>query len=154
LSEILTLQWPWVDFEYKCLRLPDSKTGAKVVPLGAPALEMLKSLPREESNTYVLPGKRTGKRLVGIQRPWQRIRKAAKLPGVRLHDLRHSFASVAVAAGDSLFLIGKMLGHRQAQTTERYAHIRTDPVLGVADRTARKIALAMKGRQKAKGSNV
>ena len=142
-SEILTLRWSWVDFERSCLRLPDSKTGAKVVPLGAPALKLLASLPRVESNPHVLPGEAAGGHLVGLQRAWANLRERAGLPGVRLHDLRHSFASIAVASGDSLYLVGKVLGHRQARTTETYAHLQDHPVQAVADRTASTIAAAL-----------
>jgi integrase len=144
-SEILGLEWDWIDFENACLRLPDSKTGAKVIPLGAPALEILASLPRIEGNPYVLPGEKEGAHLVGLQKAWERLRKRAKIEDVRLHDLRHSFASVAVAGGDSLYLVGKVLGHRQSRTTERYAHLADDSLRAVADRTASVIAAAMSG---------
>ncbi len=142
-SEILTLKWDHVDTERGCLRLPDSKTGAKVIPLGAAALEALSEIPRVEGNPYVLPGLE-GRHFVGLQKTWERIRKRAGLEDVRLHDLRHSFASVAVAGGDSLFLVGKVLGHQQTSTTERYAHLADDPLKAVADKTAAHIAAAMK----------
>ena len=115
------------------------------MPLGAPALELLGSLPRWDGNPYVLPSNKSAGHFDGLQKVWARIRERAKLPDVRLHDLRHSFASIAVAGGDSLYLVGKVLGHRQARTTERYAHVADDPLLAVADRTARKIADTMKG---------
>jgi len=143
LSEILKLKWDHVDFERGVLRLPDSKTGAKTIPLGAPALSLLASLPRECEQAYVCPGEKPGCHFVGIQRPWRRIRTAAGLEGLRIHDLRHAFASVAAMAGDSLLLIGKVLGHRQTRTTERYAHLQDDPVRAVADKTSRRIANAM-----------
>ncbi len=142
-SEILTLQWENVDTDRGCLRLPDSKTGAKVIPLGAAALEALSEIPRIEGNPYVLPGLE-GRHFVGLQKTWERIRKRAGLEDVRLHDLRHSFASVAVAGGDSLYLVGKVLGHQQASTTERYAHLADDPLRAVADKAAGRIAAAMK----------
>ena len=148
LSEILTLRWEWVDAETGVARLPDSKTGAKNLPLSAPALAVLASLPRFAGNPHVLPGDKTGARFIGIQKPWQRVRALAGLPALRLHDLRHAFASAAVAAGDSLFLVGKMLGHRQASTTERYAHLAPDPVKAVADRTAERLAAMMEGERK------
>ena len=85
---------------------------------------------------------------VGLQKAWDKIRRSAKLDDVRLHDLRHSFASVAVASGDSLYLVGKVLGHRQARTTERYAHLSDDPVRAVADRAAERISAAMSGATK------
>ncbi|MEJ2122047.1 MAG: site-specific integrase [Alphaproteobacteria bacterium] len=144
-SEILTLKWEHIDFDRGCLRLPESKTGAKVVPLGAPALELLSKLPRWEGNPYVLPGA-SGRHFVGLQKVWERIRKSAQLEDVRLHDLRHSFASVAVAGGDSLYLVGKVLGHRQARTTERYAHLHDDPVRAVAERASRQIAEQLNGK--------
>jgi integrase len=142
-SEILTLKWENVDFERQCLRLPDSKTGAKVVPLGAPALMILSELPRTEGNSYVLPGKRPRRHFVGLPKVWERLRERAELPGVRLHDLRHSFASTAAAAGDSLLMIGKLLGHRDPKTTARYAHLADDPLKAAADRISSTIAAAM-----------
>jgi integrase len=147
LSEILSLRWEWIDFERACLMLPDSKTGAKTVPLGAPALRALAQFPRQEGSPYVLPAERGDGHFVGIQKPWQRIRAAAGLNDVRIHDLRHSFASIAVSGGDSLYLIGKVLGHRQSRTTERYAHVKDDPVRAVADRTAERIAAMMEGHE-------
>ncbi len=142
-SEILTLKWEHVDFERVCLRLPDSKTGAKVIPLGAPALELLASLPRLEGNPFVLPGAKKGAHLVGLPKAWGRIKARAGLEGVRLHDLRHSFASVAAGAGDSLILIGALLGHRNQATTQRYAHFSNDPLRAAADRISGQIAAAM-----------
>jgi integrase len=145
-SEILGLQWDWIKWERSCIELPDSKTGAKMVPLGAPALELLRSLPRLEGNDHVLPGG-TGKgHLVGLQKIWDRIRTIAQLPDVRLHDLRHSFASVGAAGGDSLFIIGKLLGHSQGRTTQRYAHLADDPLRAAADRISGHIATAMTQR--------
>ncbi|MBL8670826.1 MAG: tyrosine-type recombinase/integrase [Alphaproteobacteria bacterium] len=142
-NEILELRWQDVDFARKCLRLPRSKTGAKTVPLGSAALDVLARLPR--GGDYVLPSA-TGKgHLVGLPRFWRRIRDAATLSDLRLHDLRHSYASFAVADGASLYMVGKVLGHAQARSTERYAHLSDDPLLKVADRTSERIAAAMKG---------
>jgi len=140
LSEILTLHWAWIDVTQGAARLPDSKTGAKNLYLPPGALAVLNALPRLAGNPHVLPGDRPGAHFIGIQKPWQRIRALAALPGVRIHDLRHAFASVAVAGGDSLFIVGKILGHRQASTTERYAHLAPDPAKAVADRTAERLA--------------
>lgn len=142
-GEILSLKWEHVDFEHACLRLPDSKTGAKVVPLGTPALQLIAALPRLEENPYVLPGAREGGHLIGLQKVWHRVQIAANLEGVRIHDLRHSFASVAVAGGDSLYLVGRVLGHKQARTTQIYAHVHDDPLRAVADRASSAIAAAM-----------
>jgi integrase len=141
-SEILSLRWKWVDIERGVLRLPDSKTGAKVVPLAAAAVKLLAELPRR--GDYVLPAATAaGAHYTGLQKDWERVRARAGLAGVRVHDLRHSFASFAVADGNSLYLIGKVLGHKQARTTEIYAHLTDDPVRAVADRTAARIAAAM-----------
>ena len=145
LSEILTLRWEWIDMEAGTARLPDSKTGAKTIYLSAPALDVLAALPRSGVNPHVLPGDRPGAPFVGIQKPWQRIRWVAGLPDVHLHDLRHSFASVGIAAGDSLFIVGKLLGHKQASTTERYAHLAPNPARAAADRTGGRIAAMLDG---------
>lgn len=128
LSEILTLKWEWVDFEAKCLRLPDSKTGAKTVYLNPPALQVLADLPKLDGNPHVICGERPGAHLVNLQKPWSSIRKLAGLDNVRIHDLRHTFASIAVANGMSLPMIGALLGHSQPQTTARYAHLSEDPL--------------------------
>ncbi len=145
LGEILGLRWDYVDIERACLRLPDSKTGQKVLYLNAPALEVLAALPRVEANPYVICGKREGAHLVNLEKPWRRIRARATLDDVRLHDLRHSFASFGAAGGLSLLMIGKLLGHTQAATTERYAHLAADPVRAANEAIGERIAAAMKG---------
>ncbi len=145
LSEILTLQWAWIDLENGTARLPESKTGAKTLYLAAPALGVLSSLPRYAGNPHVLPGDRAGAPLTPPQKAWQRLRKAAGLGDLRMHDLRHAYASAAVAAGDSLFIVGKLLGHRQSATTERYAHLAPDPARAVADRNAGRLAAMLHG---------
>lgn len=160
-GEILGLRWAWVDFDRACLRLPDSKTGAKVVQLATPAIAVLSGLART-SSPYVLPSVRGDGHLVGLQRAWSAVRvratnlvrdraaeqgqpigHAPDLAEVRIHDLRHSFASFAIARGAPLFMVGKALGHRQARTTEVYAHLADDPLRAVAERTAATIAAAM-----------
>ncbi len=144
-NEILTLQWGHVSEEHGCLMLPDSKTGRKAVRLSPPALALLQAIPRLEGNPYVICGERPGQHLVNIEKPWRRIRKAARLDDVRLHDLRHSFASVAASGGQSLIVIGKMLGHSQPGTTARYAHLAEDPVKAANDEVGARIAAAMDG---------
>ena len=146
LSEILTLRWNEIDFKNACLRLPDSKTGAKVVHLNAPALEVLAGIVGSDDNPYVIAGAKPGTHLVNLRRPWLRLRARAGLEDVRLHDLRHNFASVAVGLGEGLPMIGKLLGHTQAQTTLRYAHLAADPVKGATERIGATIAGMMGNR--------
>jgi integrase len=148
LSEILTLQWDHVDIDGQCLRLPDSKTGAKEIYLPPAALEVLSNLERQEGNPYVIVGKKPGSHLINLQKPWRRIRKMAALEDVRIHDIRHSFASMAVAGGLSLPMIGALLGHTQPATTQRYAHLAADPLKQAADLTGNRIAAAMTGARK------
>lgn len=146
-SEILTLQWEHVDFDLGALRLPESKTGAKLVPLGAPALKLLASLPRIKGNPYVIPGRRSKGRFVGLQKVWERVRERAELTDVRIHDLRHSFASIGAMRGNSLLMIGALLGHRDQATTQRYAHLSNDPLRAAADEISGQIAEAMTGME-------
>ncbi len=145
LSEILTLQWDDVDLENQCLRLRESKTGAKVVYLPPAAIEVLEEIERHENNPYVIAGAKPGSHLVNLQKPWQRIRAMADLDDVRIHDLRHSFASVAVASGLSLPMIGALLGHTQPQTTQRYAHLAADPLRQATNMIGKRIAAAIMG---------
>ena len=145
LSEILQLKWADVDLKARLLRLSESKTGKKSIVLAAPALEVLQSLPRQRGNPYVICGRKAGSHLINIQKPWRRIRASAGLDDVRIHDLRHSFASVAAAGGMSLPLIGSLLGHTQAQTTQRYAHLSDDPRIAAADSIAAEIAANLSG---------
>lgn len=145
LGEVLSLQWRWVDFDQAQLVLPDSKTGKKTIFLSAPALQVLAELPRLAKNPYVIAGNRHGANLVNIRKPWARIRKKANLEDVRLHDLRHSFASFGVASGHSLPIIGKLLGHTNVTTTERYAHLAADPIRLANEDIGKTIAAAMSG---------
>ncbi len=145
LSEVLTMRWSWINHTAGLARLPDSKTGARNLFLPAPALELLAKLPHFAANEHVIPGDRPGAPFVGVQRPWQRIRKLAGLNDLRLHDLRHGFASTGVAAGESLFVVGKLLGHKQSKTTERYAHLGADPAQAAADRTAARLEAMLRG---------
>ena len=143
-SEIITLRWDEVDLERKCLRLRDSKTGAKTVHLSEPAIEVLQSVDREPGNPFVIVGAKPGSHLVNLRKPWCRIRASAGLDDVRIHDLRHSFASVAVAGGLSLPMIGALLGHSQPATTQRYAHLAGDPLRQATNLIGGRIATAMR----------
>ena len=147
LSEVITLRWEHVDMEHGCLRLPDSKTGSKVVHLGAPALKVLATNQRQGDSPWVIVGRKPDTRLTNLHGPWNRLKAKAGLPDVRIHDLRHSFASVGAATGMSLLLIGKMLGHTQAATTQRYAHLGSDPVKQAVETVTDKIAAAMSGHK-------
>ncbi|MEQ9328072.1 MAG: tyrosine-type recombinase/integrase [Rhodospirillales bacterium] len=143
LSEILTLKWDYVSIERAEARLPDSKTGAKTIHLTPPALEVLQALPVVSGNPYVIPGAKPGAHFVNLKDPWGAIRRDAGLEDVRIHDLRHSFASIGAAAGMGLPIIGKMLGHTQPQTTQRYAHLSDDPVKAAASMVAGRIKASM-----------
>ncbi len=125
-SEIQRLRWEHVDLHAGELRLPDTKTGGRTIPLAPSAVRLLASLPRQDDNPWVIVGRRRGAHLTDLERPWRRIRARAALHDVRLHDLRHSFASRALALGEGLPMIGKLLGHTQVQTTARYAHLARD----------------------------
>jgi integrase len=141
LGEIQSLQWAFV--RDGGLHLPDSKTGAKVVHLNARASAVLGLHKREAGNPYVIAGMVEGQPLTDLQKPWRAIRKAAGLSDVRIHDLRHSFASAAVAQGLSLPIIGRLLGHSSTQTTARYAHLADEVTRAATEATGEAIASAM-----------
>lgn len=143
LGEIITLKWGYVDLAARELRLPDSKTGAKVVHFGKTAADILKKIKRIDGNPWVITGKKDGARLNDLQHPWRRIRAKAGLGELRIHDLRHSYASDALALGEGLPMIGKLLGHTQVQTTARYAHLANDPVKLAAGRVSDTIGAAI-----------
>ena len=146
-GEILGLQWNWIDWEKGRASLPDSKTGAKTLILSPPALAILQSLPRVDGNPHVLPGGKPGEHLVNPDKTWRLIREAAGLGDVRLHDLRHTYASVGAGGGLSLAIIGALLGHTQAQTTARYAHLADDPLRVAAASIGERIAAALEGNE-------
>ncbi len=143
LNEILTLEWEWVDFENQCLLLPDSKTGAKTVHLGTAVLALLSQQAQRSTGPFVIPGQKLGSHLINLQKPWRLIRKRAGLDDVRLHDLRHTFASFGVSANLSLPMIGGLLGHKEVSTTQRYAHLASDPQKAAAEQISRSLAAAL-----------
>ena len=132
-NEILTLRWDAVDPDEREIRLRDSKTGARTVSLSPEAAAVLAGIPRLPDNPFTIAG-RAGRRLGSLNYSWPKVRARAGLPDVRLHDLSHSFASRALALGEGLPMIGKLLDHTQVQTTARYAHLARDTVKASAAR--------------------
>src|SRR5262245_61799850 len=145
LREILHLKWEQVDLERGLLFLADSKTGRKTVILNAPALTVLAGFDR--LGPYVVPGDDPDKSRTDLKRPWQAVAKRAGLDGVRLHDLRHTYASFGAGGGLGLPIIGKLLGHTQASTTQRYAHLDADPLRRASETIGGRIAAAMEGKR-------
>ena len=145
LGEILNLRFRDVDPERRVLRIPDSKTGQKTIPISEIAVEILRDEARTATCEWVVPGRSTAAPLVDLERPWRRIRSRAQLDDVRLHDLRHTFASVALAENVSLGLIGGILGHSSTATTKRYAHLLVEAATVAADRTAGRLSAALEG---------
>lgn len=138
-NEIMGLAWDDLDFQVGEMRLADSKTGTRIVPLPAAAVEVLKDLPRVAGNPWVFPGKKKGTHQVNINDSWNRVRERAGLDGVRLHDLRHTFASRALAIGEGLPMIGELLGHRKVDTTARYAHLARESIQASTAKVAESI---------------
>jgi integrase len=150
-GEITAIEWLHVDWQRRLIRLPDSKTNEpRTIHLSEPALEVLKGLPR--IGPYVVAGGRPGEAYQSLRRAWISIRNRVGLDDVRLHDLRHSYASLAASKGISLQTIGKLLGHRDPQTTARYSHLATDAVAAVNDElgAAMQAAIAKKSPPSAK----
>jgi integrase len=145
LREILGLRWSEVDLERGVLFLSDSKTGRKTVVLNAPAMAVLMGLPR--IGAYVIAGEDAGadteKARSDLKRPWAAVQARAKLGGVRLHDLRHTHASFGAAGGLGLPIIGKLLGHKRASTTARYAHLDIDPLRRASEHIGGRLAAAL-----------
>lgn len=131
LSEIQTARWDYVT--ERGLELPDTKVGKRCIPLPASARAVLDALPRTAGNPCIIEGKLPGAHITDLQHPWRRIRALARLDDVRIHDLRHTYASVAVSGGMPIQMVGRLLGHTQLQTTLRYAHLADDPVRAAAE---------------------
>ena len=148
LREILHLRWEHVDLERACLFLPESKSGRKTVILNAPAIAVLNAL--ERVGPYVVPGDNPEQPRHDLKRPWDAVTKRAGLTGVRLHDLRHTYASFGAGGGLGLPIIGRLLGHAQAATTARYAHLDNDPLRRASEAIAGRIAAALEGNQQVK----
>jgi len=136
-SELLRAEWAHVDGQRAELRLPETKAGrVHHVPLSAPALAVLEQIPRMEGNPHVFPGRRRGRCLVNIEKPWRRVRSAAGVADVRLHDLRRTVGSWLAQAGNSLHLIGRVLNHSNTSTTAIYARFAQDHVRDALERHA------------------
>ncbi|SMP34295.1 site-specific integrase [Shimia sagamensis] len=141
LSEIQKLEWSFITD--RGMELPDSKTGARLIPLPQAARAILSALPRVSDNPYVIAGKSPKGFATDLQKPWRRIRKHAGLEDVRIHDLRHTYASNAVSSGMPIQMVGRLLGHTQLQTTMRYAHLADDPVRKAAEENAEMLSKAL-----------
>lgn len=141
-DEILGLKWPMIDWQHAVFNLPDTKTGQRSVPVSSQVMALLREI--QEHNGHSRTGhvvrSRTGRRLTSLNKTWERIRVLAGIPDVRLHDLRHSFASDALMGGVPLAIIGKILGHRQPTTTQRYAHLADRVVRDAVEQTSNRIA--------------
>ena len=138
LREILNLRWEEFDRDRGMLFLPDSKTGRKPVILSGAALAVLEEIPR--IGDYVVSGRDPDRARRDLKRPWEAIRAHTGLGLIRLHDLRHSFAATGAASNLGLPVIGKLLGHKRAETTSRYAHIAAHPLKIAADAIASQLA--------------
>jgi len=132
--ELLDAKWEHIDLERKAWHIPDSKTGkARFVPLSQPALNLIEQLPKFEKCPWLLPNPETKQPFVDIKRAWDTARKEAGLPGLRIHDLRHSAASFMINAGIDLYAVGRILGHADHQSTMRYSHLANDTLLAAVE---------------------
>ena len=139
-GEILNLRWDQVDMSAAELRLPDTKTGPRTISLAPEAAAVLSRIPRAPDNPFVIPGRIKGKAMRNLNDPWEIVCDRAGLADMRIHDARHSYASRALALGESLPMIGRLLGHTQVETTARYAHLAQDSVRDSGVRVAVSIA--------------
>ena len=144
--EVLDAKWENIDFERRLLTVPISKSGKpRHIPLSDAAMELLQSLPRDPELPWVFSNPKTKKPPVSIFCAWDTIRKRVGIPEVRLHDLRHSYASFLVNAGRSLYEVQKLLGHHDPKVTMRYAHLAPGALIDAAN----VVGKVVKGRRKA-----
>ena len=141
-DEIISLKWPMIDWQHAVFNLPDTKTGQRSVPVSSQVMTLLREIQEHtgQPRTGYVIRSRTGRRLTSLNKTWERIRAMAGIPDVRLHDLRHSFASDALMGGVPLAIIGKILGHRQPSTTQRYAHLSDRVVRDAIELTSARIS--------------
>jgi len=145
-NEITHAKWEYVDWENRTLLVPLSKSGKpRSIALNAAAMDLLRSIGRESDNPYIFPSPVTGRPSPSLHFPWERIRKHARLPDLRLHDLRHSFASFLVNKGVSLYVVQGLLGHAHTRYTQRYAHLTADTLREAAEEVAGVIGAAGRG---------
>jgi integrase len=141
--EALALPWEWVDARARCIRFADTKSGAQLRPIGAAALALLESLPRDEGARFVFPSDRGDGHFVGLPRVLARLCARAERSGVTIHVLRHSFATAAAEMGFSELTIAGMLGHSVPGVTARYAHVPDRALISAADQVSGRIAAAL-----------
>lgn len=127
-GEIIALEWDEIDIERRTITKKDSKTGRRAFPVSEPVVDILERLDRQLNSPFVFPAARGVSHYQGLTKEWLRIRKRAGLDEVRIHDLRHTYASLSIANGISIAVLSKLLGHASISTTERYAHLSNDPV--------------------------
>ena len=136
-NEITQARWDYVNWERRTLLVPLSKSGKpRAIALNGQALALLRAIPRHDGNPFVFPSPVNGKPSASLFFPWDRIRKRAGLADVRLHDLRHSYASFLVNQGISLYVVQGLLGHAHSRTTQRYAHLAHETLLDAAERVS------------------
>jgi integrase len=140
-NEITHARWEYLDWEKRTLLVPMAKSGKpRSIALNAAAMDLLRSIPRLDLNPYILPSPVTGEPSPSLFFPWERIRTRANLPDLRLHDLRHSFASFLVNKGVSLYVVQGLLGHAHTKYTQRYAHLTPDTLRDAAETVGSVIA--------------
>ncbi len=146
-EEFLSMKWEYIHFATKTVHLPDSKTGPRKLFLSQPALELLRKMPRMHGNPFVFPGLKPGDHFHNLKKPFKKVLALAGISDFRIHDLRHTHASWGVLAGLSTHLIAKTLGHAQARTAERYAHIGDETALKAAELVGREMEMEMSKRR-------
>lgn len=142
-TELFTAKWDQVDLERRTWHIPTTKTGVpRYVPLSKAAVAIIEKLPRWEKCDYLVPNPRSRKPFVSVKRAWETAREAAGLSGLRIHDLRHSAASLMINAGIDLYAVGKVLGHADHKSTERYSHLSNDTLMRAVEAGAAKLNAA------------